>query len=79
MTSQSSPLDVLLQIMRTYLNDNDFKAAAEMAKAAAPYLHAKPSAGATPDHDFATMKDEELVELCRRSMARTGTSEANTD
>ncbi len=65
---RAMPLDVLLKLMEQALADKDHKLAADMAKAAAPYLHvkatAKPKAAAVE-----LMTDDELRHSIRAIFA----------
>ena len=63
------PLDVMLQTMRLYWREGRVEEAIALAKAAAPYLHAKPGSGRVAA-TFADMEDDQLDELCRRSIGR---------
>ncbi len=67
--AEPSPLEVLLRVMRGWLRDGKLKEAADAAKAAAPYVHAKASGRAG---GIATMTDEDLAAFERSSAARTG-------
>ena len=69
--AEPSPLDVLLRLMRFWLLDGKLKEAAEVAKAVAPYLHAKASDRQGADA-VATMKDDDLAALARSSALRAG-------
>jgi hypothetical protein len=71
-------LDVLLRLMRSWLDDGKLKEAADVAKAAAPYVHCKAS-GHGPGGDIATMKDDALAALARSSAARAGIAAADKD
>ncbi len=63
-TAKPSPLDVLLRTMHRH------DEAAAAAKAAAPYVHPRPSAArALPD--LSAVKDDELDDLCARSALGT--------
>jgi hypothetical protein len=64
-------LDVLLRLMRSWLHDGKLKEAADVAKAAAPYVHCKASLRAAGS-DIATMKDDDLAALARSGAARAG-------
>jgi len=69
----NSPLQVLLLVMRSSPRDGRLKEAADIAKAAALYLHMIASASAHRA-TIATMRDEELAELRRSLMAGRGIS-----
>jgi hypothetical protein len=73
-TDPASPLDILISVMRTHFENQDYDAAVALAKAAAPYVHPKPAAG-TGTGRIDTLRDEQLVELCRPRMARAGAAQ----
>ncbi len=80
-TEPVSPLDILISVMRTHFENRDYDAAVALAKAAAPYVHAKPAstkgeANGTPRLDM--LRDQQLVELCGSRVARAGTSQEDT-
>ena len=58
------PLDVLLQAMRQRWQEGCLDEAAALAKAAAPYVHAKPQSGRGPMM-MSELGDDELDALCR--------------
>ena len=60
------PLDVMLHTMRLYWREGRVEEAIALAKAAAPYLHAKPGAGRVAA-TIMDMEDSQLDELCQRS------------
>jgi hypothetical protein len=76
--NEPSPLDVLLRLMRSWLHDGKLKEAAEVAKAAAPYVHCKASERG-PCGGFATMKDDDLAALARSGAARAGVASPDQD
>lgn len=53
------PLDVLLSVMTALYDDGRMKEAADIAKAAAPYVHPR-VVGRNSTCDLAQMSDEEL-------------------
>ena len=63
------PLEVMLHTMRLYWREGRVDEAIALAKAAAPYLHAKPGIGRIAA-TLAEMEDEQLDELCQRSIDR---------
>jgi hypothetical protein len=75
--AEVTPLDVLLCAMRRHWAKREKGAAVALAKAAAPYVHARPKSGrvAAP---IRLLGDGELDELCRiaeRSRPVTGAGE----
>ena len=60
-----SPLDVLLGAMREHWDANRKTEAVALAKAAAPYVHAKPTGGASAKGLICALGDDELDELLR--------------
>jgi hypothetical protein len=58
-----SPLDVLLKTMHRRWQEGKLEEAVALAKAAAPYLHAKASAG-RGSAGLRALRDKELDELC---------------
>ncbi len=72
------PLDVMLHTMRQYWREGRVEDAITLAKAAAPYLHAKPGAGRVAA-SLADMEDGQLDELCRRSIDRADPKAGDTD
>jgi hypothetical protein len=76
-SDETTPLDILLAVMRERFASRDFDAAVAIAKAVAPFVHPKPRArtiGASID----TLRDQQLVELCRSGEAGAGASEEDT-
>jgi hypothetical protein len=71
-------LDVLLRLMRSWLQDGKLKEAADVAKAAAPYVHCKASPHRAGG-GIATMKDDELAALARSGAAGAGAPAANSN
>lgn len=65
----TSPLDVLLQAMRLRWQAGAVDEAVALAKAAAPYVHAKPTGGRGAA-SFGKMGDDELDELCAAALYR---------
>lgn len=63
MSAPLLPLDVLLRAMRRKWDEGDCDGAAALARAAAPYLHARAGA-ARPSSDLRAMSDDELERLC---------------
>jgi len=74
MAEPVSPLDVLLHTMRMFLDLENWKAAADVAKAAAPYVHARARHFQAPD-DLANIEDDQLADLC--ALGRVGTETAS--
>ena len=62
MKQASSPLSILLNIMRRKFDIGDFDGAMTAARIAAPYVHSRVQAGA-PGSDLATMPDADLDTL----------------
>ncbi len=77
MAEAIAPLDVMLRAMREFLELKNWKAAADIAKAAAPYVHvrAKPR---VEGNDVATVKDDELAALCEFGRAGTAITSGDT-
>jgi hypothetical protein len=73
-TEPKMPLDILITVMRDRYEHADIEGAVAIAKAVAPFVHAKPRprAGAAA---LGMMRDEQLAELCRPRTARAGASE----
>jgi hypothetical protein len=71
-------LDVLLRLMRFWLQDGKLKEAADVAKAAAPYVHRKPG-GQDSGGEIATLKDDDLAALARSAEARAGVAAQDQD
>jgi hypothetical protein len=68
---EKSPLEILMIVMRDRFASQDFDSAVAIAKAVAPFVHPKPrprEGGET----IATMRDQQLVDICRSGLARTG-------
>ncbi len=74
--SKLSPLEVLLAAMRSNLAGGKLKEAADIAKAAAPYLHAK-ATGRGRAVGIAMLRDDELAALEKSTTARTGAAAEN--
>ena len=72
------PLDVMLHTMRLYWREGRVEEAINLAKAAAPYLHAKPGAGRVAA-TLADMEDDQLDDLCRRSIDRAEVKAGDTN
>ena len=73
---QASPLEVLLQAMRAFLQGGKWKEAADIAKAAAPYVH--PRAAGRRRGTLAELKDDELAALDQLRAARAGAAADDT-
>jgi hypothetical protein len=58
--------------MRDRFESKDYDAAVAIAKAVAPFVHAKPVARAGGGGSLDTLRDHQLVELCRPGAARIG-------
>ncbi len=74
MPDETTPLDILMAVMRDRFANQDFDAAVAIAKAVAPFVHPKPRArtfGASID----TLRDQQLVELSRGGEGGTGVTE----
>ncbi len=67
--SEAMPLDVLLQAMRLRWQEGLVEEAVALAKAAAPYVHAKPTGGRGAV-SLSRMGDDELDELCAAALYR---------
>jgi hypothetical protein len=74
---QLTPLDVLLLAMRNYWADRDMSAAVAVAKAAAPYVHAKPARGRVVA-PLRPLRDGQLDELRKIAERSRRTPEAAT-
>lgn len=72
-----SPLEILMTVMRDRFDNQDFDGAVAIAKAVAPFVHAKPNARTAPV-SLAMLKDEQLVELCPHRVARAGDAAGDT-
>ncbi len=72
MVDPGSPLDILLTVMRDRFEKHDFDGAVAIAKAVAPYVHPKASTRAAAGGTIDTLRDHQLVELCRTRVARAG-------
>ncbi len=66
-----SPLDVLLKTMHRRWQEGKLEEAVALAKAAAPYLHAKAAAG-RGKIGLGALRDEQLDELCAELCERGG-------
>ncbi len=75
---EMSPLDVLLMAMRQCWKDEKTDEAVALAKAAAPYVHAKP-AGGRGASSKSGMGGNRLDELCAAAFFGVSTEEADTD
>lgn len=64
----STPLDVLLHTMRQHWQEGRVEQAVALAKAAAPYLHPR-AGGGSGSMSLAMIGDDELNDLCSRSIA----------
>ncbi len=73
-----TPLEVILSIMREDFANGKTDRAIELAKAAAPYLHAKATI-AVVNHDFSTMWDSELDEYCKLGEPRESPANENSE
>lgn len=65
------PLDVMLHTMRHHWREGRIEEAIALAKAAAPYLHAKPGAGRIAA-TLGALRDDELDELCKQGLGAGG-------
>ena len=72
------PLDVILQTMRQHWREGRLEEAVALAKAAAPYLHAKPG-GNRPAATLAALEDDQLDELCRGALDGTAVAPGDTE
>lgn len=72
------PLDLILQSMREHWREGRVEEAVNLAKAAAPYLHARAGVGRGAA-TLATMEDEQIDELCRRGLAGAPTASGDTE
>ncbi len=70
-----SPLDVLLKTMHRRWQEGKLEEAVALAKAAAPYLHAKAAAGRAKA-GLGALRDEQLDELCAELCGRNAGGEA---
>ena len=77
-TDSSTPLDVLLHTMRRHWREGRVEAAVALAKAAAPYLHPR-AGGARGGLSLATIGDDELDDLCSRSLVGEEPAAGDTD
>ncbi len=68
MAAPPSPLDILMTVMRDRFENKDFSAAVAIAKAVAPFVHAKPRAR-EGNVTLGTLRDQQLVELCESGVA----------
>lgn len=73
-----TPLDVLLQAMRLRWEEKNVDEAVALAKAAAPYVHAKPSSSRGAGSPSGLGGDR-LDELCRAAFYRNRTEEGTAD
>ncbi len=64
-TTDISPLNLILEIMRERYAAQDYDGAIALAKIAAPYLHPRVSSATSPS-DLATMPDADLEQLSPR-------------
>ncbi len=78
MADPMSPLDILMTIMRQRFDDGDAEGAVAIAKAVAPFVHPKPKERAAHG-TIDTLRDHQLVELCRGGVARAGAAQKATD
>jgi len=73
-----SPLDVLLKTMHRRWQEGKLEEAVALAKAAAPYLHAKATTGKGL-RGLGALRDEQLdelcAELCERGVGGAGAAE----
>ncbi len=65
------PLDVLLEAMRIKWSEGHVNEAVALAKAAAPFVHAKPTYSKGGVLNLSALSDERLDELC--ALVSTGT------
>ena len=72
------PLDVMLFTMRLYWREGRVDEAIALAKAAAPYLHAKPGSGRVAA-TLGALEDDQLDELCGRSYGGAAPAPDDTD
>lgn len=54
----------MLTAMRTFWRDGNIKEAVQLAKAAAPFVHARPGSAARGDRRLQDMEDDQLDALC---------------
>jgi hypothetical protein len=73
-----SPLDILMTIMQDRFEQGDLDGAVAIAKAVAPFVHPKPH-GRVVTGTIDTLRDHQLVELCRGGVARAGAAQKATD
>ena len=74
----SMPLEVMLHTMRRHWREGRVEAAVALAKAAAPYLHARAGAGRSP-LTLALMDDGQIDELCGCGPERTESATGNPE
>ena len=72
------PLDVMLHTMRLHWREGRVEEAVALAKAAAPYLHAKPG-GSRVAATLAALEDDQLDELCRSTFDGEALTPGNKD
>ena len=72
------PLDVMLHTMRAHWREGRIDEAIALAKAAAPYLHAK-AAGSRVAATLAALEDDQLDELCRGTLDGAATTADDTN
>ena len=72
------PLDVMLHTMRSHWREGRVEEAIALAKAAAPYLHAK-AVGSRAAATLAALEDDQLDELCRGTLDGAATTPSDTD
>jgi hypothetical protein len=73
-----TPLEVILSIMRQDFASGKTDRAIELAKAAAPYLHAKATITAV-NLDFSKMRDSQLDEYCKHGDTRESAANENSE
>lgn len=71
------PLDILLETMRRHWREGRLDEATALAKAAAPYLHARAGAG-RETVTLASLEDEQLDELWARAVNGEGAARRDT-
>jgi len=74
----TSPLDILLTVMRDRFLSKDYDSAVAIAKAVAPFVHAKPRARGEAGGSIESLRDNQLVELCRSRVARAGVTQEDS-